>query len=82
MSSSATEPSNAITPYRWVKLPKHCAETGDTPDAVHARRRKQVGRDGIHCRVGPDGNLYVNPEAYNKWVEGSDSQHRLSGQGA
>lgn len=60
-------------PYRWVKLPLHCAATGDTPDAVHARRRKRVWQDGVHCRVGPDGNLYVNPEAYNRWVEGNDS---------
>jgi hypothetical protein len=70
MSSTA----ETISPsYRWVKLPLHCAATGDTPDAVHARRRKRVWRDGVHCLVGPDGNLYVNPEEYNKWVEGSNS---------
>lgn len=34
---SANEPH-----YRWVKLKKHCADTGDTPDAVHARRRKRI----------------------------------------
>lgn len=56
-------------PYRWVKLKAHCAATGDTPDAVHARRRKRQWHDGVHCRLGPDGNLYVNPEEYNKWVE-------------
>lgn len=55
--------------YRWVKLTKHCAATGDTPDAVHARRRKRVWTDGVQCRLGPDGNLYVNPQEYNKWVE-------------
>jgi hypothetical protein len=55
--------------YRWVKLTKHCAATGDTPDAVHARRRKRVWKDGVQCRLGPDGNLYVNPEEYNKWIE-------------
>jgi hypothetical protein len=60
-------------PYRWVKLPKHCAVTGDTPNAVHARRRKHLWTDGVHCRLGPDGNLYVNPEEYNKWVEGNSN---------
>lgn len=55
--------------YRWIKLPKHCQITGDTPDAVHARRRKQQWTDGVQCRLGPDGNLYINPEEYNKWVE-------------
>ena len=58
--------------YRWVRLSIHCALTGDTPDAVHARRRKGIWRDGIHSRVGPDGNLYVSPEAFNRWVEGTD----------
>lgn len=59
--------------YRWVKLPKHCTETGDTRDAVHSRRKKGIWRDGVQCRIGPDGNLYINPEEYNKWVE-SQSQ--------
>ena len=59
--------------YRWVKLPRHCAVTGDTSDAVHARRRKQIWTDGVQCRLGPDGNLYINPEEYNNWVE-SQSQ--------
>ena len=55
--------------YKWVKLPKHCAETGDTPGAIHARRRKHIWTDGVQCRLGPDGNLYINPQEYNKWVE-------------
>jgi hypothetical protein len=61
---------SATTTYRWVRLDKHCEATGDTPGAVHARRRKRVWIDGVQCRVAPDGNLYVNPEEYNKWVEG------------
>lgn len=60
--------------YRWVKLPKHCAETGDTPNAIHARRRKRIWADGVQCRVGPDGNLYINPLEYNKWVESQPQQ--------
>lgn len=61
--------------YRWIRLAKHCEVTGDTPDAVHARRRKRQWTDGVQCRLGPDGNLYINPEEYNKWVEG---QHQPS----
>ena len=55
--------------YRWVRISKHCADTGDTPDAVHARRRKRIWIDGLQCLLGPDGNLYINPEEFNKWVE-------------
>lgn len=57
--------------YRWIKLAKHCEITGDTPDAVHARRRKHLWTEGVQCKLGPDKNLYINPEEYNKWVEGS-----------
>lgn len=65
--------------YKWVKLAKHCEETGDSPDAVHARRRKRQWTDGVHCQLGPDGNLYVNPEEYNKWVEGQQpTSHALA----
>lgn len=70
MSSTEQTPS---TPYRWVRLSKHCADTGDTPEAVHSRRKKRKWIDGVHCRVR-DGNLYVNPEAYNKWVEGNNPE--------
>jgi hypothetical protein len=59
-----------VTPLRWVRLATYCDLSGDTPDAVHARRRKRQWTDGLHCRVGPDGNLWVNPEEVNKWVEG------------
>ena len=68
--STGTAPKS----YRWVKLSKHCEETGDTPDAVHARRRKRVWTDGVQCRLGPDGNLYINPEEYNTWVESQPQQ--------
>lgn len=56
--------------YRWIRLAKHCETTGDTPNAVHARRRKRIWTDGVQCRLGPDGNLYISPEGYNRWVEG------------
>lgn len=63
--------NDTITPVRWVRLSKHCRDTGDTPDAVHARRRKRQWLDGVQCIVAPDGNLYVNPKEYDKWVESS-----------
>jgi hypothetical protein len=61
--------ANFNTPYRWVRLDVHCKATGDTPDAVHARRRKRQWTDGINCGIGPDGKLWVNPEEVNRWVE-------------
>lgn len=56
-------------PMRWIKLHRYCEITGDTPNAVHAKRRKRQWIDGVHCKVGPDGNLWINPEEVNRWVE-------------
>ena len=58
------------SPLRWIKLAEYCRLSGDTSDAVHARRRKLQWKDGVQCKVGPDGNLWINPEEVNKWVEG------------
>jgi hypothetical protein len=54
---------------KWVKLKKYCADSGDTPSAVHAKRQKGQFIDGIHCKVAADGNLWVNVEEVDKWVE-------------
>ena len=53
---------------KWVKLQKYCNLSGDTPNAVHARRKKGVWLDGIHCQVRSN-NLWINTEAVEKWVE-------------
>lgn len=57
-------------PLRWVKLAKYCELTGDTPDAVHSKRRRGQFLDGVHCRVAPDGNVWINIEAVDEWVQG------------
>lgn len=58
-----------LSPLQWIRLAKYCELSGDTPDAVHARRRKKQWVDGLHCRLAPDGNLWVNLEEVNRWVE-------------
>lgn len=52
----------------WVKLKKYCELTGDTPAAVHARRRSGKWLDGVQCRIA-DELLWVNVPAAQKWVE-------------
>lgn len=54
---------------KWVKLKKYCEISGDTSDAVHAKRKKGQWVDNVQCKIGPDGNLWVNLEAVDKWVE-------------
>jgi hypothetical protein len=63
------QPTHTPAAYRWVRLAVHTAATGQSADAIHALRRKRQWTDGVQCKIGPDGNLYVNPEEYNKWVE-------------
>jgi hypothetical protein len=54
---------------KWVKLPKYTEMSGDTPDAVHAKRKKGQFVDGIHCKIAGDGKLWINIEAVEEWVE-------------
>ena len=53
---------------KWVKLPRYCELTGDTPNAVHARRKKGTWLDGVHCQVRSN-TLWINTEAVERWVE-------------
>lgn len=71
-----------ISPLNWIKLNKYVEMTGDTADAVHARRRKKQWQDGVHCRVGPDGNLWINPAEVNKWIENQDQKATSLGRAA
>lgn len=71
-----------VSPLNWIKLNKYCEMSGDTPDAVHARRRKKQWEDGVHCRVGPDGNLWINPAEVNKWIESPEQKATSFGRAA
>lgn len=53
---------------KWVKITKYCELSGDSRDAVHARRRKGQWLDGVHCQVRKN-NLWINTEAVEQWVE-------------
>lgn len=54
---------------KWVKLKKYCNDSGDTANAVHAKRKKGVWLDGIQCKMGPDGNIWINLIEVERWVE-------------
>ncbi len=54
---------------KWVKIKKYCEISGDTLNAVHARRKKGVWLDGVQCKLGPDGNLWINLAEVDKWIE-------------
>jgi len=60
---------NVARANNWVRLKKYCENTGDTSPAVHARRHKGIWLDGKHTIKAPDGNLWVNIEEAEKWIE-------------
>ena len=60
--------TGTINIMKWVKLPKYCEMSGDTANAVHARRKKGIWLDGLHCQVRHN-TLWINIEAVEKWVE-------------
>lgn len=60
--------AGASETMKWVKLQKYCNLSGDTANAVHARRKKGIWLDGVHCQVR-NKNLWINLEAVEKWVE-------------
>jgi hypothetical protein len=58
----------------WMTLKLYCAKTGDTRNAVHARRKKGVWQDGVQCRLSPDKKLWINMEEVNNWVESTSKK--------
>ena len=60
-----------MTTAKWVKLPKFCEMTGETPYSIHNKRRSGILVDGVHVRVAGDGNLFVCMPAWERWVETS-----------
>ncbi|EHL31836.1 Phage excisionase [Legionella parisiensis] len=54
---------------KWIKLKKYCEISGDTSNAVHAKRKRGMWLDGVQCKVGPDGNIWINLVEVERWVE-------------
>jgi hypothetical protein len=57
-------------PVYFVKLTVFEQLTGYTPDAVHAKIKAGVWREGVHFRRAPDGHILMDLRAYHTWAEG------------
>jgi hypothetical protein len=67
---------------RYLLVPKFCAESGYTDDAVRAKIKSGVWLEGLVWRKAPDGRILIDVEGYERWVEGkmlADLQQRGSG---
>jgi len=58
---------------KWVRLKKYCELSGDTAEAVKARRSNGKWAEGKHSKKGPDNKIWVNLEEVDKWVENSQA---------
>ena len=54
-----------------VTLKRYCEITGDTPHAVHNRRRRGIWVDGVHCQVKARRRLWINVVVVNEWLMGA-----------
>lgn len=55
-------------PMEWVKLDRYIELSGDTMDAVQARRKTGKWLDGDQCKM-VDGRLWISLPAVQEWVE-------------
>ncbi|TFW13280.1 hypothetical protein [Duganella callida] len=68
-------------PVVWVKLEKYIELTGDSMDAVQARRKVGKWLDGNQCKI-VDGRLWINLPAAQRWVEEWDASAPMLVSGA
>jgi hypothetical protein len=54
--------------FPWVLIKKLCDLLGYTDDAVRAKIKRGVWLEGIHWRKAPDGHIFCNLEAIQKWI--------------
>lgn len=57
---------------KWVLINRLIDLIGYTRDAIYAKKKNGVWLEGIHWRKGPDGHLFFNLEAIQRWIEGKD----------
>ncbi|WP_244946911.1 excisionase [Legionella israelensis] len=69
LANSFNKKKKDILIMNWVKLKKYCEISGDTSNAVHAKRKRGMWLDGVQCKIGPDGNIWINLVEVERWVE-------------
>lgn len=55
---------------RYVRIPVAAALTGYTQKAIRRKIEDGVWQEGQQYRRAPDGNILIDLEAFEKWVEG------------
>ena len=56
----------------WVLIHKIVELIGYTDDAIRAKIKRGIWLQGVHWRKAPDGRIFINLEAVEKWIEGKE----------
>ncbi|MBK6350584.1 MAG: hypothetical protein V9E93_08735 [Steroidobacteraceae bacterium] len=74
-SAAAPRPAQAteVAPV-IVKQNRYCELTGDTPDAVHMRRRRGEWIDDRHSHLISGRRLWINLPEVNAWLRSNGLQ--------
>ena len=54
---------------KWILQKKYAELTGLSVIAMKFKRRRGQWIEGVHWRRGPDGNVWINTEEVDLWVE-------------
>jgi len=55
---------------KYMRVAKFCDESGWTDRAVRRKIQDGVWVEGKQYRRAPDGNVLIDVEGYERWVEG------------
>jgi len=69
---SSTDPTGSVpTRPRYVRVTRFVTLTGYTAKAVYHKIANGVWIEGREYRRAPDGNICIDLEGYERWVEGA-----------
>ena len=61
-----------IVSANWVLIPKFCELKGYTVNAVRAKIKNGIWREGNLWRKGPDNRIVIDVNAVNRWMGGTN----------
>lgn len=54
----------------WKTLDKFSQESGMTKESIRALKKKGEWREKIHWQKAPNGRIFINTVAVEKWIQG------------
>lgn len=67
--SSTILSTDGLQIMKWVMVFRLYELFGYTDDAVRAKIQRGIWLKGIHWKKAPDGHIFINVEAVQKWIE-------------